>query len=145
MITAIVRFQLPAGTDPRRVAELFLNSAPKYEGLPGLIRKYYIYDAEKQIGGGCYLWESRGAALRFYDADWRKRIAESYGDPELSFFETPVVETTEWNDSDRKAAVFRLDVPAASLRPGLYTCQVNIVDDVAGAFAFPRFQVFVRR
>ena len=60
-------------------------------------------------------------------------------------FETPVVETTELNDSDRKAAVFRLDVPAASLRLGLYTCQVNIVDDVAGAFAFPRFQVFVRR
>jgi hypothetical protein len=60
-------------------------------------------------------------------------------------FETPVVETTELNDSDRKAAVFRLDVPAASLRPGLYTCQVNIVDDVARAFTFPRFQVFVRR
>jgi hypothetical protein len=63
----------------------------------------------------------------------------------IRVFETPVVETTELNDSDRKAAVFRLDVPAASLRPGLYTCQVNIVDDVAGAFAFPRFQVFVRR
>lgn len=88
MITAIVRFKLPAGTDP---AEAFRNSAPRYQGILGLIRKYYIHDAEKQVGGGCYLWESRDAAQRFYNADWRKRIAELYGDPEVSYFETPVI------------------------------------------------------
>jgi hypothetical protein len=60
-------------------------------------------------------------------------------------FETPVVETTELAGSDKKTAVFQFDVPASSLRPGLYTCQVNVVDDAAGSFTFPRLQLYVRR
>src|SRR5258708_11768178 len=60
-------------------------------------------------------------------------------------FETPLVQTTELSAPDRKTAVFQFDVPAASLSPGLYTCQVNVVDDVAGTFSFPRMQLFVRR
>jgi hypothetical protein len=59
-------------------------------------------------------------------------------------FETPVVQTAELAGSDKKA-VFQFDVPASSLRPGLYTCQVNVVDDAAGSFAFPRLQLYVRR
>ena len=35
--------------------------------------------------------------------------------------------------------------PPSSLRPGLYTCQVNVVDDAAGSFTFPRLQLYVRR
>jgi len=27
----------------------------------------------------------------------------------------------------------------------LYTCQVNVVNDAAGTFAFPRFPLYVRR
>ena len=60
-------------------------------------------------------------------------------------FETPVVQTTELAGSDKKTAVFQFDVPASSLRPGLYTCQVNVVDDAAGSFTFPRLQLYVRR
>jgi VWFA-related protein len=60
-------------------------------------------------------------------------------------FETPVVEATELSAPDRKGAVFQLDVPTSALKPGLYTCQVNVVDDKAGAFAFPRLQLYVRR
>jgi hypothetical protein len=59
-------------------------------------------------------------------------------------FETAPVETTELAPPDHKKAVFQFDLPAGALRPGLYTCQVNIVDDVAGAFAFPRMQVYVK-
>jgi VWFA-related protein len=60
-------------------------------------------------------------------------------------FETPAVETTELTGSDKKTAVFRFDVPASALKPGLYTCQVNVVDDAAGNFTFPRLQLYVRR
>lgn len=60
-------------------------------------------------------------------------------------FETPVVETTELTGSDKKTAVFQFDVPASALKPGLYTCQVNVVDDAAGSFTFPRLQLYVRR
>ena len=58
MITAIVNFKLPADIDPRKAAELFKASAPKYRGLKGLVRKYYLFDDEKRIGGGVYLWKS---------------------------------------------------------------------------------------
>jgi hypothetical protein len=92
MITAIVRFKLPPTVDAAAAAELFRGSAPKYQGLTGLIRKYYLFDAESRTGGGCYLWESREAAERVYNADWRQMIADRYGvPPEISFYETPVV------------------------------------------------------
>ncbi|HKB10117.1 MAG TPA: VWA domain-containing protein [Vicinamibacterales bacterium] len=60
-------------------------------------------------------------------------------------FETPLIERTGLGGAGGKAAVFQFDVPAASLRPGLYTCQVNVVDDSAGAFSFPRLQLYIRR
>ena len=60
-------------------------------------------------------------------------------------FETPVVETTQLTAPDRKTAVFQFDVPASSLPPGLYTCQINVIDDSAGSFTFPRLQLYVRR
>lgn len=60
-------------------------------------------------------------------------------------FETPLVEQTELAGAGRKAVVFQFDVPASALRPGLYTCQINVVDDSAGAFSFPRLQLYIRR
>ena len=104
MITAIVRFKLPANVDAAAAADLFRDSAPKYEGLVGLVRKYYLYDAESHIGGGCYLWESRQAAECFYDGDWRTMITERYGSPELDFFETPVI-------VDNVLGETRVDIP----------------------------------
>jgi hypothetical protein len=59
-------------------------------------------------------------------------------------FETPLVERTELDAPDRRAAIFQFEVPAAGFQPGLYTCQVNIIDDVAGRFVFPRLAVYVR-
>jgi hypothetical protein len=92
MITALVRFKLPANIDAAKAAELFQGSAPKYQNLPGLIRKYYLFDAQSHTGGGCYLWESREAAERVYSAEWRKMISDRYGNaPEISYFETPVI------------------------------------------------------
>ncbi|MFN3744859.1 MAG: monooxygenase [Hyphomicrobiaceae bacterium] len=91
MITAIVRFKLPATVKAEDAVELFKGSAPKYRGLAGLVRKYYLYN-ETGIGGGVYLWESRAAADRVYTAEWKKMIADRYGaEPEITYYETPVV------------------------------------------------------
>jgi VWFA-related protein len=62
----------------------------------------------------------------------------------VKVFETPLVERTGLDSTDRRAAIFQFEVPASSFQPGLYTCQVNIIDDVAGRFAFPRLAVYVR-
>jgi len=91
MITAIVRFKLPPTVKAEDAAELFKGSAPKYRGLPGLVRKYYLYN-ESGVGGGVYLWESRAAAERVYTAEWQKMIADRYGaEPDIAYYETPVV------------------------------------------------------
>ena len=60
-------------------------------------------------------------------------------------YETPVVVSDQLNEPGRRAAVFQLDVPLASLTPGFYTCQVNVIDDAAGQFRFPRLALLVRQ
>ncbi|HEX6464122.1 MAG TPA: VWA domain-containing protein [Vicinamibacterales bacterium] len=62
----------------------------------------------------------------------------------VKVFETPVIAREQIDDPSRKAAVFQLEVPPGSLPPGLYTCQVNIIDSVAGKFAFPRMMFLLR-
>jgi len=100
MITAIVRFKLPTTVKLADAEKLFRGSAPKYEGLAGLVRKYYLFDDKTHTGGGVYLWESREAAEKVYNADWQKMIAERYGaPPEITYFESPVIVD---NDKPRK-------------------------------------------
>jgi VWFA-related protein len=60
-------------------------------------------------------------------------------------YESSLVESTELNERARKAAVFQLDVPLASLKPGFYTCQVNVIDDAGGHFLFPRLALLIRQ
>ncbi len=60
-------------------------------------------------------------------------------------YETPLVKVQEITVAGRKAAVFQLDVPLSDLKPGFYTCQVNVIDDAAGRFAFPRLAMLVRQ
>jgi VWFA-related protein len=62
----------------------------------------------------------------------------------VKVFETPVVERTLMDAADRHAVVFQFEVPADRFKPGLYTCQVSIIDMVAARFAFPRLQMYVR-
>ncbi|MDQ3070522.1 MAG: VWA domain-containing protein [Acidobacteriota bacterium] len=59
-------------------------------------------------------------------------------------FESPIVEQTALAARNGRTAVFQFDVPAAGLPPGLYTCQVNIIDENAGRFVFPRLAIYVR-
>jgi hypothetical protein len=96
MITAIVRFKLPKSVTAGEAARLFQGSAPKYRGLEGLVRKYYLFDAASQTGGGVYLWESRTAADAVYTPAWKAMIAERYGaPPEIQYFDSPVIVDNE--------------------------------------------------
>ena len=62
----------------------------------------------------------------------------------VKVFETPVVERAAIDAPSRKAAVFQLEVPAGSLPPGFYTCQINVIDSIASKFAFPRLVFLLR-
>ena len=72
------------------------------------------------------------------------RTSLSFYRGKVKVFETPIVERASLDVADRRAAVFQFEVPADSFTPGLYTCQVNIIDAVAGRFAFPRLLMYVR-
>jgi VWFA-related protein len=59
-------------------------------------------------------------------------------------FETPLVEAHAVNVPSRSAVAFQFTVPLTSLKDGLYTCQINVIDDTGGTFSFPRTALLVR-
>src|SRR6202161_2976760 len=59
-------------------------------------------------------------------------------------YESKQVVASEVTAPDRKAVIFQIDLPLQSLKPGFYTCQLNVVDDNAGNFAFPRWPILVK-
>src|SRR5215468_3052332 len=59
-------------------------------------------------------------------------------------YETPLMEVNQINTPERKAATIELDVPLSMLKAGFYTCQVNVIDEVAGQVVFPRLALLVR-
>ncbi len=58
-------------------------------------------------------------------------------------YETPLVTADTLNVPSRDAVAFQFDVPLAQLKPGNYICQVNVIDDAGGSFAFPRLALRV--
>jgi VWFA-related protein len=113
------------------VAHVFANDQP-------VLFYYEVYDpakpkAEQNPNGE----KSKGGAIRVLT-----NIQFFKG--KIKVYETPLVEAKELNAPDRRAASFELEVPAAQLKPGWYTCQVNVIDDAAGTFTFPRVPLLVR-
>ena len=59
-------------------------------------------------------------------------------------YETPIVLARAVNVEGRDAVAMELDLPLSRLKPGQYLCQLNVIDDAAGSFAFPRFAVLIK-
>jgi hypothetical protein len=92
MITTLVLFALPAPISLADATRRFESSAPKYRGLPGLVRKYYVRAEDGRAAGGVYLWETRAAAEAVFAGEWRARVEALYGaPPAITWFDTPVV------------------------------------------------------
>ena len=96
---------------------------------------YFYYEVYDPASGVAAQQQGSGIRLLTNVAFFRGRTKA---------YETPVVQTDKLNAPDRKAAIFQLDVPLAQLKPGFYTCQVNVIDDAAGQFRFPRLALLVR-
>lgn len=90
MIVAIVRFPLPEGTSSEDAKAAFEASVPQFQGVPGLMRKHYLF-GEGPVGGGVYLWADRAAAERCYDDAFKARVKEKFGvEPQIEVFESSV-------------------------------------------------------
>jgi VWFA-related protein len=100
---------------------------------------YEVYDAGKETApaaGNAPKGEKPGVRVM-------TNVAFFQGDTKT--YETPVVRSQEVTVPGRKAVVFQLDVPLSQLKPGFYTCQINVIDDAAGRFVFPRLAMLVRQ
>jgi hypothetical protein len=97
MHTVMWTFQVPEGTSKDSLRQTIKATAHTYQGIPGLIRKYYGIHADGKTLVGIYLWESRAAADRMYTAEWVAMVTRRWGVPPLrEEWETPmVVESAE--------------------------------------------------
>jgi len=92
MITVITTFRLPEPITRDAARRIFLSTAPKYQGVPGLVRKVYVLSQDGNTAGGIYLWKSRAEAEAMYTESWRIFVREKYGtDPSVTYFDSPVV------------------------------------------------------
>jgi Putative mono-oxygenase ydhR len=92
MVTAFVQFRVPAPMSRERAKEVFSGTAPNYQKVQGLIRKYYLLSEDGGTAGGVYLWQSKEDAKKLYTQDWKKFVKEKYGaEPSITYFHSPVI------------------------------------------------------
>lgn len=71
---------------------MFLSTAPRYQDITGLARKYYYLSQDGTVLGGVYLWNSRAEAEAMFDDSWRAFMRDKYQtDPSVAYFDCLVV------------------------------------------------------
>jgi hypothetical protein len=92
MIVAIVTVHLKEPTTLPDISKTFQATAPKYQGMNGLLRKNYWMSEDGRRAGGIYVWNSRADADRLYTADWKRFVEGKYGSPpEIEYLHSPVM------------------------------------------------------
>jgi hypothetical protein len=92
LITVVTRFQLPAGVTAEQVRAAFESVAPRFRGVPGLVRKQFLHSKDCKIAGGVYLWNDERAARAFMSERVAPMIRENFQvDPTIEFYDSPVI------------------------------------------------------
>jgi VWFA-related protein len=125
-------------------SEIIPNITHVFSAAQHLLLYYEVYDPTRPVAAD----SARGTDSR-RDTDKKPGIRllsnVAFFQGKVKAYESSLVELTELNARERKAAVFQLDVPLTSLKPGFYTCQVNVIDDAGGHFLFPRLALLIRQ
>ena len=119
-------------------SEIIPNITHVFSATQHLLLYYEVYDPARPAVVESARAEAKQPSIRLLS-----NVAFFQG--KAKAYESSLVELTELNARERKAAVFQLDVPLTSLRPGFYTCQVNVIDDAGGHFLFPRVALLIRQ
>jgi VWFA-related protein len=115
----------------REGSQIIPNVTHVFSSGQHLYLYYEVYDPAKPAEA-----DEKAAARVLTNVAFYKGAVKAY--------ETPLVQAVDVNVPERKATAFELDVPLEELKPGFYTCQINVVDDAAGKFVFPRLALLVR-
>ncbi len=119
-------------------SEIIPNITHVFSATQHLLLYYEVYDPARPAVVESARAEAKQPSIRLLS-----NVAFFQG--KAKAYESSLVELTELNARERKAAVFQLDVPLTSLKPGFYTCQVNVIDDAGGHFLFPRLALLIRQ
>ncbi len=103
---------------------------------------YEVYDPARQKSGAAVA--ASPGLVRRESGPVRVLTSIEFLSGGVKVYETPMVEATTINTPERGAVAFQFDVPLAQLKVGSYVCQVNVIDDAAGSFSFPRMALQVR-
>src|ERR1700678_1491111 len=118
-------------------SEIIPNITHVFAASQHLFLYYEVYEPAQSTSGSSSSAAANKPGMRLLsNVDFFQGKAKAY--------ESSLVELNELNARERKAAVFQLDVPLTSLKPGFYTCQVNVIDDAGGRFLFPRLALLIR-
>jgi hypothetical protein len=91
MIVAILTYKLPRRWTLEEATAVFKSTAPRYLGMPGLLRKHYCLREAGDCVEGIYLWHSKADAEACYTAEWQARVAAIYGAaPQIVYAAVPV-------------------------------------------------------
>ena len=105
-----------------------------------LYLQYEVYDSAKAKKGE----GENGAPAKNEHQTVRLLTSIEFLQGDVKVYETKPVLAEEITAPDRKAVVFQVEIALESLKPGFYTCQINVIDDVAGNYTFPRWPILIR-
>jgi hypothetical protein len=127
----------------RNGSEIIPNITHVFSAAQHLLLYYEVYDPSRPPAADASRPAASGAEKENKPAI-RLLTNVAFFQGKVKAYESSLIELTELNARNRKAAVFQLDVPLTSLKPGFYTCQVNVIDDAGGHFLFPRLALLIR-
>src|SRR5262245_23507158 len=92
MIVTITTFNLAQPTTLDEISKTFQVTAPKYQGVTGLLSKNYWMSEDGRRVVGIYVWETRADADRLHTAEWKKFVEGKYGTaPQIEYLHSPVM------------------------------------------------------
>ncbi len=109
-----------------------------------LYLQYEVYDATKEKAGEGGNGSASAGQGKGEHATVRVLTSIEFLQGDVKVYETKPLLAQEITAPDRKAVVFQMEIPLESLKPGFYTCQINVIDDVSGNYAFPRWPILIR-
>ena len=88
-VAVVVSIATPPGVTDAYLKGEFDKAAPRYQAIPGLIRKYFTIEPKRF--GGIYYWSSKAAAQAWFNEAWTARARATYGaDPIVTYYDVPL-------------------------------------------------------
>jgi heme-degrading monooxygenase HmoA len=69
---------LKSKLDAQELERRYKERIPQFRDVPGLVQKYYSYDAAADEWAGIYLWESEEALAGYLQSDLKDSIPAAY-------------------------------------------------------------------